>query len=103
MNNFWFVARKLFNCTFKKFKSLALDAPEGLHLAAIGAELLAWSLDDQCSATFCAIRLHEEPTLLVLLLCIITHYGRECNRVEIRYAHLFFDTATILPVSSQFS
>jgi hypothetical protein len=89
MNNFWFVASKPFNCTFKMFKSLALGAPEVLHLAAIGAELLTRSLDDQWRATFCAMRLHERPTLLVSLLRSITHYCRECNSVAIKCTYLF--------------
>jgi hypothetical protein len=50
------------------FKSLALGASEGLHLAAIGAELLARSLDGQWRATLCAIRLHGSQFVFGSLL-----------------------------------
>jgi hypothetical protein len=70
MNNFWFVARKPFNCTFKMFKSLALGASKALHFAAIGAGLFTWSFHDQWCATFCAIRLHGSQRVRIVTITI---------------------------------
>jgi hypothetical protein len=84
------VARKPFDRTFKMFKPVALGAPEVLHLAAIGAELLTRSLNDQGRATFCAMRLHERPTLLVSLLRIIHERNLEYKWAANRCAYLFF-------------
>jgi hypothetical protein len=58
MNNFWLIASYFSDQALKMIKAFTLLTPEGLHFAAIGAELFAWTLDDQWCATFCAVRLH---------------------------------------------
>jgi hypothetical protein len=104
MNNFGRVARKPFNRTFKMFKPLGLGAPEVLHLTAVGAEFFTRSFDDQWSVTFCAVRLHERPTLFSDRYC---NYSTE-RRWKLALFNwstvfIFCDTLDMLSIVSQFS